>query len=56
MVKKNQKNPKRALAGCFYRFGSMTMSYLFPQVLLQFCTRGLVLTFLGCCNVESSLK
>lgn len=52
--KKGKK--KRVLAGCFYRFGSMTMSYLFPQVLLQFWTRGLVLTFLGCCNVESSLK
>lgn len=34
----------------------MAMSYLFPQVLLQFCTRDLVLTFLSCCNVQSSLQ
>lgn len=44
---------------CFFftDFRSMAMSsYLFPQVLLQFCTRGLVLTFLGRCNIESSLE
>lgn len=50
--------PKVGITGLSSMFwlGSMAMSYLFPQVLLEFRTRGLVLTFLSCCHAESSFK